>query len=114
MRGTWKMGRGKDYVTENFMIWADQIKKKEMGRSRGTYERQETCEQVFGGGRDGKRPLKGSRRRREDNIKMGVQKLRWGGMHWIALAQDRDEWRALVVAVKNLRVPQNMGKFLSG
>jgi hypothetical protein len=36
----------------------------------------------------------------------------WDGMDWIDLAQDRDQWRALVKTVMNLRVPQNCWEVL--
>jgi hypothetical protein len=54
-----------------------------------------------------KRPLGRPRRRWEDNtnIKMDLRELGWGGMDWIDLTQDRDQWRALVNTVMNLRVP---------
>jgi hypothetical protein len=54
---------------------------------------------------EGKRPLGKPRRRWEDNIKMGLREIRWGGMDWIDLAQDRDQWRAVVNTVMDLRVP---------
>ena len=41
----------------------------------------------------------------EDNIKMDIRDVGWGGMDWIELAQDKDRWRALVSTVMNLRVP---------
>jgi hypothetical protein len=50
----------------------------------------------------GKRSLGRPRPIWEDNIKMDLQEMVWG-MDWIDLAQDRDRWRALVNAVKNLR-----------
>jgi hypothetical protein len=45
---------------------------------------------VFVGKLDGKRPLGRPRRRWEDNNKMDLREIRWGGMGWINLAQDRD------------------------
>ena len=39
---------------------------------------------------EGKRPLGRPRHRWEDNIKMDLQEVEFGGMGWIELAQDRD------------------------
>jgi hypothetical protein len=54
---------------------------------------------------EGKRPLGRPRRRWVDNIKMDLREIGWDGMDWIDLARDRDQWRALVNTVMNLRVP---------
>jgi hypothetical protein len=40
----------------------------------------------------------------EGNIKIGLHEMRWGGMDWTDMAQNRDRWRTLVNAVMNLRV----------
>jgi hypothetical protein len=65
-----------------------------------------TSIQGFGRGRpEEKRPLGRTTYRWENNIKIGLQEIRWGGMEWIDMAQDRDSWRALVNATMNRRVP---------
>jgi hypothetical protein len=38
-------------------------------------------------------------------IKMDLRELGWNCMDWVDVAQDRDQWRALVNTVLNLRVP---------
>jgi hypothetical protein len=48
-----------------------------------------------------------------DNIKMDLRETGWDGMDWIDLAQDRDQWRALVNTIMNLRVSKNARKFMS-
>jgi len=37
----------------------------------------------------------------------------WEGVEWIRLAQGRDQWRAVVKTVRNLRVPEKAGNFLT-
>jgi hypothetical protein len=59
------------------------------------------------------RPVGRPRPRWVDNIKMSLREKGWGGMNWINVIQDRDQWRALVNIVMNLWVAQNSGKFLS-
>jgi hypothetical protein len=63
------------------MRWAGHVARK--GAKLNSYR-------VFVGKPEGKRPLGSPRRRWEDNIKMDVRKIGWGGMGWIILAQDRD------------------------
>ena len=60
---------------------------------------------VLVGKPEGKRPLGRPTRRWEDNIRMDLQEVGLGYEDWLGLAQDRDSWRALVSAVRNLRVP---------
>jgi hypothetical protein len=76
--------------------WAGHVAR--MGERRGAYR-------ALVGKPKGRRPLGRPRRRWEDNIKIDLREVGWGGMDWINLAQDRDRWRALVNAVMNLRVP---------
>jgi hypothetical protein len=52
-----------------------------------------------------KRPLGRSRRRWVDKIKMDLREIGWDGMDSTDLTQNRDQWRALVNTVMNLRVP---------
>ena len=69
-----------------------------MGERRGAYG-------VLVDKPEGRRPLGRPRHSWEDNIKMDIHEVGYGGcMEWIDLAQYRDRWRAFVNAVMNLRV----------
>jgi hypothetical protein len=54
---------------------------------------------------EGKRLLGRPRRRLMDDIKMDIKGIGWGGMDWIDVAQDRDQWKVLINTVMKLRVP---------
>jgi hypothetical protein len=69
-----------------------------MGEKRNAYR-------ILVGKPEGKRPLGRPRRRLVDNIRMDLGKIGWDGADWIDMAQDRDQWKALVNTVLNLRVP---------
>jgi hypothetical protein len=46
-------------------------------------------------------------------LKMDFGEIRFGGVDWIHLAQDRDWWWAVVNTVMNLRISSNVGNFLT-
>ena len=73
-----------------------------MGEGRGVHR-------VLVGRPEGKRPLGRPRRRWEDNIMIGLQKVGGGFEDWMELAQVRNRWRALVSTVMNVRVPKMRG-----
>jgi hypothetical protein len=66
-------------------------------------EKRNAC-RILVGRPERKRPLRRPSRRWEDNIKIDLRNIGWGGMDWIDLTQDRDQCRALMNTVMNLRV----------
>jgi hypothetical protein len=60
-----------------------------MGEKKNAYR-------ILVGKPEGKRPLGKPRRRWEDNIRMDLREIAWDGVDWIDMAQDRNQWRALV------------------
>jgi hypothetical protein len=82
-------------VKSRRMRWAGYVAR--MGEEGKVYK-------VLVGEPEGKRPLGRPRRRWEDGIRMDLRETGLGGVDWIRLSQDRDQWRAVVSAVMNLRV----------
>jgi hypothetical protein len=82
-------------VKSRRMRWAGHVAR--MGEERKVYK-------VLVGKLEGRRPLGRPKRRWEDGVRMDLREIGLGGMDWIRLAQDRDQWRAVVSAVMNLQV----------
>jgi hypothetical protein len=53
---------------------------------------------------EGTRPRVRPRRRIENNIRIDLRGIGWEDTDWIHLYQDRDQWRAVVNTVMNLRI----------
>jgi hypothetical protein len=49
----------------------------------------------------------------EDNIRMDLREIVGGGVDWMHLAQDRNQWRDVVNTVMNLRVPRKAENILT-
>jgi hypothetical protein len=76
-----------------------------MGRACSTNGANRNSYRIFVRKSEGKRPLGRTRRRWVDNVKTNLREIGWGDMERISLAQNRDQLRALVNTVMNLRVP---------
>jgi hypothetical protein len=68
------------------MRWAGHVAR--MGAKGSAYR-------ILVGKPEGKMLLGKPRHRCVDNIKMDLREIGWGGMNWIDLTQDRDQWRVL-------------------
>jgi hypothetical protein len=72
-----------------------------MGTACSTNGEKRNAYRILVGKPEGKRALRRPRCRWVDNIKIYLREIGWDGMDWIDLAQDRDQWRALVTTVMN-------------
>jgi hypothetical protein len=75
-----------------------------MGRAFNTNEKRNAY-RIFVGKPERRWPLRRPRRRWANNIKIYRRMIEWDDTGWIDLAQDRNQCRALVNTVMNLRVP---------
>jgi hypothetical protein len=76
-----------------------------MGRACSTNGEKRTAYRIFVGKSEGKRLLGRRRLRWEGYIKLDLRETGRSVMDWIGLAQDRDQWRALVNTVTIFRIP---------
>jgi hypothetical protein len=83
----------------------NEVKKNEMGRACGTHKERSNTFRILVGKLEWKKPLGRLRRKWEDNIKIDFREIGFGGMDWIHLGRDRDQWRALVNTMVNIMAP---------
>jgi hypothetical protein len=76
-----------------------------MDKACSTNGKKTSVYRILVGEPERKRLLGRPRRRWLDGINMNLRRIGWDGMDSIDLDQDRDQWRALVNTVINIRVP---------
>jgi hypothetical protein len=82
-------------VKSRRMRWAGYVAR--MGPTKNAYT-------ILVGKPEGKGPLGRPRRMWVDNIKIDLREIRWDGVDWIDLVKEREQWKALVNTMMNLRV----------
>ena len=82
--------------------WAGHVAR--MGDRRGVYR-------TLVGGPEEQKALGRPKLRWEDNFKMNLQEVGWGGTDLIDVGQDRYRWRTLVSAVMSLPLSYNLGEY---
>jgi hypothetical protein len=78
------------------MRWAGHVAR--MGEKRNAYR-------ILVAKPEGRKPLGKSRRKWVDNVKIDLREIGCDGVDRVDLAQDRDQWRALMKTVMKLRIP---------
>jgi hypothetical protein len=81
-----------------------QVEENEIGRNCNTHGEEKNAYRVLVGYPEGNRPL-GDLYVEGDTVKKDRREIIWGDMDWIVLTHDRDQWRAPVNMIMNLRVP---------
>jgi hypothetical protein len=76
-----------------------------MGRACSKNGGKRNASGILVGKPEGKRPLGRPRRRWLYNIKMDLRVIGWDDVDLFDVAQDTDQWRALVNMAMNLGVP---------
>jgi hypothetical protein len=84
-----------------------------MDTACSTNEEKRNAYRTLVGKPERRRPLGRPRRSWVDNINMDIRETEWGGMDWIDLAQERNQWRGFVKMVMNLEVQSDIRKLFS-
>jgi hypothetical protein len=76
-----------------------------MGRACNTHEEKKNVYKFSAVKQERNMPLRRLKLMWENNIKTDLREVGWGDMVWINLAQNRDQWRALVNMIMGIRAP---------